>query len=198
MKEDIEPVFEGVTINNYDLYALINSLAIIFIVVGAIIILFAILGFIGAACQVQCALVLYAILIAICLGIELAGVILFFVMRGELEDAVMEGMKKSVRKAQEGQEDYLKATQFMFKTYECCHVDNMRLDSDKLGEASNTCVLNGMKYGQDCYESFTDWVKTYQGAFVGVGIAVMIIELLLIILSCWLCRASSKQNDQVV
>lgn len=58
VKEDIRPAFENITVNSYDLYSLINSLAIIFIVAGAVIIVFSIIGFIGAACFVKVALIL--------------------------------------------------------------------------------------------------------------------------------------------
>ena len=61
LKEDIKPAFENININNYDLYTLISSLAIIFIVAGAVVILFSFIGFIGAACFVKGALILVSI-----------------------------------------------------------------------------------------------------------------------------------------
>ena len=61
LKEDIEPAFKDIEINNYDLYTLLNSLAIIFIVIGAVVILFSFLGFVGAVCLVKGALVLVSL-----------------------------------------------------------------------------------------------------------------------------------------
>lgn len=198
VKEEIRPTFEDIKISDYDLYNLLNSLAIIFIIIGAIIIFFSLIGFVGAVCYVRVALVIYAILIGISLALELAGVILFFVLRGELEDAVKEGMKKSVQKANAGDPDYLKATQYLFYTYECCKVESERLDnSTKLGQASETCNIQGNNYNTDCYEALTDWLKQYQAAFVGVCIAGMVIQLLLIILACWVCRSVAKKAEMV-
>jgi hypothetical protein len=62
LKEDIEPTFKDIQISNYDLYSLLNSLAIIFIVIGAVVILFSFLGFVGAVCLVKGALVFVSIL----------------------------------------------------------------------------------------------------------------------------------------
>ncbi|XP_045209470.2 tetraspanin-7-like [Mercenaria mercenaria] len=194
LKEDIEPTFKDISINDYDLYSLLNSLAIIFIVVGAVVILFSFLGFVGAVCLVRAALVIYAILIGICLALELAGVILFFVLRSEMTKAVRLGMKESIEKANEGKDDYLKATQYMFKTFECCHVDNEHLPASNLGEATSTCLTTGNKYSVDCYDAFTDWLESYQIAFVVVGICGMVIQLLLIVFACWVCRSSRKEE----
>lgn len=197
LKEDIEPTFKDIQISNYDLYSLLNSLAIIFIVIGAVVILFSFLGFVGAVCLVKGALVFYSILIGLCLALELAGVILFFVLRGELTKAVRLGMKESIEKANAGQEDYLKATQYMFKTFECCHVDNEKLDPGNLGEAEGTCMTMGDKYSVDCYDAFTDWIKGFQVAFVVVGICGMIVQILLIIFACWVCRSASGKGEIV-
>lgn len=197
MKEEIRPTFEDIKVKDYDMYNLLNSLAIIFIVIGAIVIIFSFLGFVGAVCLVRCALITYAIFIGLCLVLELAGVILFFVLRGELTKAVRLGMKESITKAREGRDDYLKATQYLFKTFECCHVDNERLMATQYGEATNTCLLTGSKYSEDCYDAFTDWLKAYQIAFVVVGIIGMVVQLLLIVFACWVFRSSSKDGEIV-
>lgn len=197
LKDDIKPAFENIVIKDYDLYGLIDSLAILFIVLGAIVIIFAVLGFIGAVCYVKAALVIYAILLAICLAIELAGVVLFFIMRTEFEDAAKIGMKDSINKANGikdttvgTQEEYHKATVYLFKEFECCHVDNVRL----INGTDTNCNTSADKYGKDCYIAVRDWIKTYQGAFIGIGISVMVIELLLIVCSCHVCRSISKKE----
>ncbi|WAR05331.1 CD9-like protein [Mya arenaria] len=166
LKEEIKPAFENIEINGYEFYDLVNSLAIIFIVAGAVVIVFSFLGFVGAACYVRGALVVYAVLICLALALELAGVILFFVLKNDFEKALKIGMQESIQRANEGDSDYRKGTEYLFES--------------------------------DCYDAFTDWLKNYQGALVGVGIAVIIIELLCVILSCWLCRVITKRSSELV
>lgn len=65
LKEDIRPTFEDISVKDYDLYSLLNSLAIIFIVIGGIVIIFSFLGFVGAVCLVRCALIVVSLLLYI-------------------------------------------------------------------------------------------------------------------------------------
>lgn len=57
LKEDIKPALADIEVSGHDLYAAFNALAIIFIVAGAVVIVFSIIGFIGACCFVKIALI---------------------------------------------------------------------------------------------------------------------------------------------
>ncbi|XP_052803618.1 tetraspanin-19-like [Mya arenaria] len=198
LKEEIKPAFENIEINGYEFYDLVNSLAIIFIVAGAVVIVFSFLGFVGAACYVRGALVVYAVLICLALALELAGVILFFVLKNDFEKALKIGMQESIQRANEGDSDYRKGTEYLFESFECCHVSQERHNYTEGNSAQDVCNTASNTYQVDCYDAFTDWLKNYQGALVGVGIAVIIIELLCVILSCWLCRVITKRSSELV
>lgn len=195
VKDELKPAFDNISVGDYKLYDIINSLAIIFIIIGAIIIGISFIGFVGAACYVKAALIIYAILVGLWLALELAGVIIFFIVRDKLESQVKDGMEKSVKEANNRKADYQKATEFMFVTYECCKVNNERLATP--GTTSDICQPTKSTYMTDCYDSFTNWLKKYQAACVGVCIASMVVQLLLIILACWVCRAVSKKAQMV-
>lgn len=197
--KEFQATLEKVKIDDYDLHTLIDSLTILFIIVGAVIIGFAILGFVGAVCYVRCALVLYAILLGLCLAVELAGVILYFIMRNKLETGFKKGMQEVIidaNKAGNGSES-LKATHYFFKTFECCHVSSTRLNATPPGESTVTCSTSSNAYQKDCYDAFVERIKAYQGAFVGIGIAVMVSQVILIILAIWICRIASRKEELV-
>jgi len=199
LKAEIETTLQEVTISSYNLYDLANDLAILFIVSGAIIIAFSALGFIGACCMVRCVLVFYAILIGICLALELAGVVLFFVMRNEFEKGVQTGLTKSIKVANgdypdiPARDQHQKSVEYLFREFKCCHVNNIRLNDT--GDASGTCDTMAESYMKDCYDALKEWVEQYQIAFIVIGVIVMVIELLLIVCACWICRAAGKKSN---
>ncbi|KAH3868322.1 tetraspanin-7-like [Dreissena polymorpha] len=198
LKKDVRAFFSDIDIIGYDFYDLVEAIAIIFIVMGAIIIGFSLLGFIGAACYVRWVLIFYAVLVFIILALELAGVILFFIVRKDMEKALRVGMEESIKKANEGQKDFKDAAEYMFLTFDCCHVTDKRLNYTDGNTSNDQCSTSKTEYGVDCYDSFTTLLKRYQGALVGVCIGVMCIQLMIIILACCLCRAFEKRNAQLV
>jgi len=194
MKSEVEPTLSKVDIGNYNLYSLSTNLAIIFMVAGGIMILFSALGFVGACCLSRCSLVLYGILVGVVLIVELAGVILFFVMRSKFEDGVKLGLEKSIHTANTGSGDVKKSQQesleYLFREFECCHVNGTRL-TDR-GSVKDICDSGKADYAKDCYDALKEWIMKYQTAFVAIGISVIIVEVLLIVCACAVYRGAEK------
>lgn len=65
INNDVKPALNGVTVASYKLGNLVDSLAILFIVIGAFILIVSGLGLFGACCEVKCMLVTVSVLIFI-------------------------------------------------------------------------------------------------------------------------------------
>lgn len=61
INDDVKPALNGVTVASYKLGDLVDSLAILFIVIGAFIFIVSGLGLFGACCEVKCMLVTVSI-----------------------------------------------------------------------------------------------------------------------------------------
>lgn len=195
LKEDIKGAFEDVEISTYNAYDLFNGLAIVFIVAGAVIIIISAIGFVGACGTIMTALYIYAVIVGLLVVLELAGVILFFIIDDEIEEAFKDGLQTTIDKANDAeskfQEDSQKSAEYMMKTFECCHVNNKRLAD--LGEAKDTCTQSGEAFHKDCYKAIKDFVKGYSTALIVIGIVVIVVQILMIIFACVVARTQRKE-----
>lgn len=62
INDDVKPALNGVTVASYKLGDLVDSLAILFIVIGVFIFIVSGLGLFGACCEVKCMLVTVSII----------------------------------------------------------------------------------------------------------------------------------------
>ena len=61
INDDVKPALNGVTFSSFKLGNFIDSLAILFIVIGAFVLIVSGLGLFGACCEVKCMLVTVSI-----------------------------------------------------------------------------------------------------------------------------------------
>lgn len=192
LQDEIKPALSDVEISSYNAYDLFNGIAIIFIVAGAVTIIISFLGFVGACCTARVALYIYCFMVGLIVIVELAGVILFFILNGEMEDSLKKGLKTTIERANEGQKDSQSSAEYMMKTYKCCRVDNE--DLDDYGEAAATCALGQEANSKDCYEAIQEWVKQYSVTLIVVGICVIVVQIFMIVFACCVLRAYRKEE----
>lgn len=192
LKEDIKPSLDKVEISNYNAYDLFNGIAIIFIVAGAVIIVISFLGFVGACCTARWALYIYCIFVGLIVVVELAGVILFLIMNGEVEDALKLGLKKTIQQANDGNTDSQNSAEYMFKTYKCCHVEQTRLNNR--GTAEDCKSMTSEAFGKDCYEAVSEWIRQYSTPLIVIGICVIVVQIFMIVFACCVARAYRKEE----
>ncbi|XP_055995211.1 CD151 antigen-like [Ostrea edulis] len=128
---------------NLNLDELLSSSAVVFIIVGVVILIVGVLGCLGACCGWRAFLVIYAIIVFLVLIAEIAGVVLAAFMKKDVEKVVKDGLKKSITefyKGDEFQEPVTLAWNSIFIEFDCCGVDNY-MD----------------------FDNATNWNKTFKG-----------------------------------
>ncbi|XP_061193063.1 tetraspanin-9-like [Saccostrea echinata] len=148
ISSDVTPALNSVNVANYKLGDLSHNLSIIFIVIGAFIVIVAGLGLIGACCEVKCMLITYAILVLIVLIIKLAAVILWFQMRNEFDDTVKKAMKDSLDKnfvndTLDSENSVSNAWNYVFLTFDCCGLDPMMVKNGSEFSKTPWCTKKG-------------------------------------------------------
>lgn len=129
LSSDVTPALNTVEVAGYKLGDLANNLSIVFIVIGAFIVLVSGLGLIGGCCEVRWMLVVYAILVLILLIMKIAAVALWFKMRTDFEETVRAELFDNLKSKYEN--DLLNNTEspisnawnYAFLTFDCCGVN---------------------------------------------------------------------------
>lgn len=234
INDDVKPALNGVSVASYKLGDLVDSLAILFIVIGAFILIVSGLGLFGACCEVKCMLVTYAVLVMILFVMKVAAIALWFTMRSGFEDVVKDGMLKSLN--DNYKTDTLDSTypisnswNYLFLSLQCCGVVDINTD---LGTGTPTWVTSsshptGTKIpktccagvdssnyksnpklatcqpgtsdfnSKGCYAALKDEITTYGKIFVGVGITILLIELLAVVFAFVICCQTGDKNHAV-
>lgn len=112
---------------DYNLDELLSSSAVVFIIVGVVILIVGVLGCFGACCGWRVFLVIYAIIVFLVLIAEIAGVVLAALMKKDVDSVVKKGMKKSIADYYKGdlsQEPVSLAWNSLLIEFDCCGVDN--------------------------------------------------------------------------
>ncbi|XP_052721660.1 tetraspanin-18-like [Crassostrea angulata] len=145
LSSDVTPALNSVEVAGYKLGDLANNLSIVFIVIGAFIVLVSGLGLIGGCCEVRWMLVVYAILVLILLIMKIAAVALWFKMRTDFEETVKEELFKSLN--DEYENDFLNSTNpisnawnYAFLTFDCCGVNPVMNKTDNDFTATPWCT----------------------------------------------------------
>lgn len=128
---------------DYNLDELLSSSAVVFIIVGVVILIVGVLGCFGACCGWRVFLVIYAIIVFLVLIAEIAGVVLAALMKKDVDTVVKKGMKESIAEFYKGdlsQEPVSLAWNSLLIEFKCCGVDNYK-----------------------DFMNATNWNKTYNG-----------------------------------
>lgn len=184
---------------------------IVLIITGAVVFLIASLGCYGAIKENPNLLYIFAVLLGIIFIVELAVGIAACVFKSDLEDALKSSLQESI--ARSSNEDLIAWDNAQRKLH-CCGVDrpsdwidfskNQTLRSsccrpEFIDAATKDCKyaapLFKDKYFQDgCVMKLKERVDSNASILIGVGIGIAFIQLVGVVLACWL--ASSIRKDQ--
>ncbi|WAR05587.1 CD63-like protein [Mya arenaria] len=219
--EKIVSTLNEVQINNLKLGSLASSLPVILIVIGVIVLIISGLGVFGACCKNRCMLVVYAIIVLLLLILQIAAIALFAIMKSKVEDEVQGKLSNSLEKKYKGvssTEEISKGWDLIFinefysgeadsfwarktlsdKVPASCCVAATQENFATYTEDACTQLTDASKYRtKGCYQAIKDYILKYQAAAIGIGVALLIIELIGIIFAFVLCRAIGKSMDIV-
>ncbi|KAH3781320.1 hypothetical protein DPMN_159147 [Dreissena polymorpha] len=169
-----EVSFNGLKFGN-----LANSLPIIFIVLGVVILVISGLGMFGACCKNRCMLVM---------------------IESEAKSLLKKGMNNYAGVSSTS--EVSNGWDLIFIGFDCCGVeavnagtatqDNYKTTTDVACTASFTGAQT-----KGCYDAIKDFILKYQTAAIAIGISLLVIELISIVFAFVLCIAISKSGEIV-
>ncbi|XP_063439770.1 tetraspanin-9-like isoform X2 [Mytilus trossulus] len=189
------------TAGGVNVYEVAGSLSLLLIIVGFFIFLVGGLGCCGACCQNRVLLVVYAIIVAILLIVQIVGVALFAGFRSKFDDSVKDGFKEILKSKYNttGNDDLTNSYNALFDVYKCCGVDNStdmpKNDLPKeCCETTNPCDKTSSDLRPGCYTKLKDQIEQYNSVFIGVGVSVLVFQLLCVLFSFCLCVAIGREE----
>ncbi|XP_076110266.1 tetraspanin-18B-like isoform X2 [Mytilus galloprovincialis] len=188
-------------VGGVNVYDVAGSLSLLLIIVGFFIFLVGGLGCCGACCQNRVLLVVYAIIVFILLIVQIVGVALFAGFRSKFDDSVKDGFKDILtnRYNKTGNDDLTKSYNALFNLYECCGVDSKAdMPEDDLPKeccvATNPCDKTSSDVRPGCYTKLKDQIDQYNSVFIGVGVSVLVFQLICVIFAFCLCAAIGRDS----
>lgn len=211
-------------LNDFNVADFVGDATLAFIILGAFFFVLGILGCVGACCQVKCMLVIYVVFLVLLLLVEVTFIILIFAVRSEVDSWIKTPFKKAVKEDYKGinaTDSISIAINFVSVEFKCCGVDNYadfnssqhwRKETNvtnpvipaiccknKTESETTSCVqnptTNNSYMNQGCYEAIENWLNDNQNLMIGVGAAVLAIEVLLMIFSLIVCKTSGKKEE---
>lgn len=240
--ENAEKLFEAIELDaasDINLKDFLNSVALVFIVSGAFAAIVGLSGCIGACCEVKFLLVVYSIFVLLILAAQIAGVVMMFLIRSDVEKVLKREMKESIQEKYEGDKSssgLSLAWNSIFLEFDCCGVDNYTditggaMWNNTYTQSNNntvtlmtpitcckniqgsvpdytipddvTCAVNPSdstsNYKKGCYDSVENFISTYGTIFIGIGIAVLVFEILCVVFACCVCRNIEDKSGHAV
>lgn len=180
------------------------------IAVGAAILVVAVLGIVGGICSKKCNrvfLVLYIVIVFFIFVAEIAGGIIAFVFRAQVESVVVDGLSLTIRDFYNTTgttaSAVVTAVDSLQQQFMCCGIgDNGTLSIDPFWDqiqggvpASccvnrlNPCVLSS-RFNQTCNSAVTAFVENNLLIVAVVGIVLILAEVLVFLLAICLCYST--------
>lgn len=200
----------------------LGNIAIVIIVLGVVIFLIGIFGTCGSCCSVRCMLILYAVLLMIIVLAEIVLIALLF--SGKLDKLVTVGFSNLTKKYKmptdlksiDSKDIVSRLIDAVFISLKCCDIVNVPgagprkippsccvgltrkvLESGDLSaiQACNTSPSATNSYmNKSCGVALIDMMRNNQAYVIGIGVALLVIELLCIAFSLWICSQINKKN----
>uniref|UniRef100_K1PNL1 Uncharacterized protein n=1 Tax=Magallana gigas TaxID=29159 RepID=K1PNL1_MAGGI len=175
--DEVKPALNTVTVSSYKLGDLADNLSVVFIVIGVFIFIVAGLGLFGACCQNRCMLVTYAILVLVLFIAKIAAIALWFTMQGELDCCAINKVTSATNDFDES--PWCKDTGKSCKDTlaevprTCC----VNVDASTYTAATAPCTTGVSGYNtMGCYDALKAEIDSYSTPVIGVGITILVIE----------------------
>jgi len=201
-------------------------MAIIFLLIisGALVLLTGVLGCIGAIQKNQKMLTVYFVLLVIIFLAEFVAGIVAYTYRESIETKLTEDLKSHLNKNynRTNYESLTKATDKMQQTFQCCGVEDyldwqdsyfIKQKNEKELKTPTSCcktpsddcsksdhpsniyrVLGARKMG--CLTQLIDYFKDHLFILCITGISVALLEILVMVLSCFLKKSIKKEDSE--
>ncbi|XP_019878271.1 CD63 antigen-like [Aethina tumida] len=182
---------------------------IVLIVAGAIVFIVAFLGCFGAIRESYNLLMAFAVLLLIIFIIELACGIASAVYQTDFQDTFKNTLKQSMANYSENDVEKI-AWDNVHKKFKCCGVSGIsdwqgqRLplscchsNHEIKGQVSDYCQNNGagsFVHSVGCFDKLEMKIHSNTKVVIGVGIGIAFIEIIGIILACWLAYTIKKEG----
>lgn len=173
-----------------------KNISYVILVIGAVIVLIAGLGFIGACCSSSALLNCYGFLLVVLIALEVYAVYSSIKHHSNIMENVQKGIMDAIGKIKENS-DAAKVLQEIQSKLHCCgwngpsdyNGDPLSSCCGKYDGKDNTgiCALNDVVYKEGCKEKFST-LETLFGSSTGLGIVLILLELILIFAACCLAR----------
>ena len=193
--------------------------AIVLIVIGAFMATVTFLGCCGILSGNSCMVKTYATLVGLFLAAELGTAVAIYVYKGDIDDIISDGMKKTI--AHYNQPEFKVATRTWDQAqsnFTCCGVDsytdwlNVKTLKDTKSVPDSCCLTYAKDCGKGvaafdetkakktintdgCYTSFVDLIKDHINVAAGIGVAIGVFQLITVIASCCLGRKMDHEGD---
>ncbi|KAI6661908.1 Tetraspanin-7-like [Oopsacas minuta] len=192
------------------------SLPIFLILMGIVLMVFTVVGIIGAGCDVKCVLFVYSLGLIICIAFIIIGCISGFIWHDILDTGIREALDSNLKLAK-----YNVLVDEIQEFEQCCGVNNYtdwfdsewadNNTSDGIAVPLSCCKNQGNCrngeddtafnkediYGEGCYGKLSVYVSEYYYAFI---IAILLFALFLILgeVVTWylMCSPSSKTRNK--
>ncbi|KAM7538006.1 hypothetical protein Aperf_G00000068575 [Anoplocephala perfoliata] len=152
----------------------VHSIPLFLLIVGVLIVLVAVPGFIGAVCKNVCLLKTFAALLMVMIILEIVAAILVIVYKNQVSSFVTKFMKDSIEKYRgDRSKTLLAALNTIQRGFKCCGGDG---PADWMGEEGDHCCKTdtpcpGSSFTEGCGEAVYDGLKNH---VVGAGVALFI------------------------
>lgn len=181
-----------------------NSISIVILGIGIVIALISFLGFFGACCENSFMLQAYGFLMILMIGAQIYALVVSIKNNGNIQTDITEGIKKAIGKINEDYKTayFLEILQFNLKCCgatgpsdykanstsplpgSCCNIKPVHED-----KANAKCPTNGTPYTEGCIEKLHfDQIQTLFKGTIGVGVAIILFEFILVFAACCLAR----------
>lgn len=198
-----------------------SSSSIVIIIIGGIIFLVAFFGCCGACSENACMMKTYGFLLMLILFAELGVAIAIFIFRNKADTVISQNMQKTmVNYRVKDKEGVTKAWDAVQKDAKCCGIESFRdwfgkeikfngvpptccknLSNDQCAQgitnATATDVAGNTIYTVGCYQKLKDEIKNNVVVAGGIGIALVVIQVLGIIIACCLSNQMKDRHNYV-
>lgn len=190
----------------------------LFIIAGAVIFLIAFLGCCGAMRENHCMMMTYSVLIGLVLIVQLIGAVTAYYREDDVKDTLRKGLNETMFKYSQNTtegEEIRNAWNFVQKDFKCCGARDFNdwfnvpawnatapVPESCCVEETPGCTLGmvqgrnpGVVYDQGCVDKAVDAINI--GKLGPVGIVFAVIEVLVVVLACFLAKSIRYSYETV-
>lgn len=190
--------------------------SIVLIIIGCVIFVVAFFGCCGACTENSCMMTTFGTLLLLILLVEIGLAIAIYIFKGDVRDIISKEMNEGMKHfAEEGYEGVTDTWNILQNDLSCCGVDTYAdwRNSTKFANTNDvpdSCCKsvaegcgknqrsNPTRINEDgCFSKFETWVVDNAAIVGGIGVAILVIQVIGMIVACCLARQMRKESHYV-